>query len=157
MAETNARPFTPTEERIGSFVIHYVAKLNTWLYRLSGGRVFGTWLRGAPIGLLGYRGRKSGAWRTTPLLYLEDGERILLVASKGGMSHHPLWYRNLEASPDCEFQIGSVSRKMRARTASDEEKQRYWPRLVAMYRDYADYQARTTRRLPVVILEPRQA
>jgi deazaflavin-dependent oxidoreductase (nitroreductase family) len=155
MAETTARALTPTEERIGGFVIHYVARLNTWLYRLSGGRVFGTWLRGAPIGLLSYRGRRTGEWRTTPLLYLEDGDRVIVVGSKGGMSQHPWWYRNLQARPDCEFEIGSSKRAMRARTASDEERATLWPRLVAMYRDFADYQARTTRDIPVVILEPR--
>jgi F420H(2)-dependent quinone reductase len=153
MPET--RPFSPTEEKIGSFVIRYIAKLNTWLYRASGGKVFGTWLRGAPIGLLVYRGRKSGRTLTTPLLYLKDGERVVIVASKGGMSHHPVWYLNLVASPDCEFEISSERRQYRARTAGGDEKQAYWPRLVTMYPDYADYQARTDRQIPVVVLDPR--
>ena len=155
MAETKARPFTPTEERVGSFVIHWISMLNTALYRLSGGRLLGTWIRGAPIGLLSHQGRKSGEWRTAPLLYLEDGDRIVIVASKGGMSHHPWWYRNLEANPDCAFEIGSRKRTMRARTASPAERKGYWPRLVAMYADYDSYQARTTREIPVVVLEPR--
>ena len=150
-----ARPFTPTEERIGSAVIHYVARLNTWIYRASRGKIFGKWLRGAPVGLLTYRGRKSGRTLTTPLLYLRDGERILMVASKGGMAHHPLWYQNLIGQPDCEFEIGSERRAYRARTASHEEKRALWPKLVAMYPDYDDYQARTDRDIPVVILEPR--
>ncbi|MGH7898906.1 MAG: nitroreductase family deazaflavin-dependent oxidoreductase [Candidatus Binatia bacterium] len=150
-----ARPFTPTEERIGSAFIHYVARVNTWLYRASGGRVFGKWLHGAPIGLLTYRGRKSRGKFTTPLLYLRDGDRIVIVASKGGMSHHPLWYRNLVDGPECEFEIGSQRRPYRARTATPEEKKSYWPRLVAMYPDYGAYQARTDRDIPVVILEPR--
>jgi deazaflavin-dependent oxidoreductase (nitroreductase family) len=150
-----ARPFTPTEERIGGAVIHYIAKLNTWIYRASGGKIFGKWLRGAPIGLLTYRGRKSGRSLTTPLLYLSDGDRVVVVASKGGMSHHPLWYQNLVAHPDCEFDIGTQRRAYRARTGTPEEKQAYWPRLTAMYPDYQDYQARTDRDIPVVILEPR--
>jgi len=150
-----ARPFTPTEEKIGSAFIHYVAKLNTWVYRASGGKIFGKWLRGAPVGLLNYRGRKSGRSLTTPLLYLADGEKILIVASKGGMAHNPLWYENLVAQPDCEFEVGSEKRPYRARTASPEEKRAAWPKLVAMYPDYADYQARTDRDIPVVILEPR--
>ncbi|MGH7899728.1 MAG: nitroreductase family deazaflavin-dependent oxidoreductase [Candidatus Binatia bacterium] len=149
------RPFTPTEERIGSFVIHYIAKLNTWIYRASGGKIFGRWLRGAPVGLLAYRGRKTGRALTTPLLYLRDGERVLVVASKGGMSHHPLWYRNLVDNPDCEFEIGSERRKYRARTVAREERTKYWPELAKMYPDYDDYQARTDREIPVVILEPR--
>jgi F420H(2)-dependent quinone reductase len=150
-----AKPFSPTEEKLGSFFIHYVAKLNTLLYRVSGGKIFGTWLRGAPIGLLTYRGRKSGRTMTTPLLYLRDGDKILIVASKGGMSHHPLWYVNLVAEPECEFEIGSDKRAYRARTASPDERKAYWTPLVAMYRDYADYQARTEREIPVVVLEPR--
>jgi deazaflavin-dependent oxidoreductase (nitroreductase family) len=150
-----ARPFTPTEERIGSTVIHYIAKLNTWIYRSSGGKIFGTWLRGAPVGLLTYRGRKTGRMLTTPLLYLKDGDRVVVVGSKGGMSRHPLWYRNLVEHPDCQFEIGSDRRVYRARTATPAEKNAYWPRLVAMYPDYQDYQARTDRDIPVVVLEPR--
>jgi deazaflavin-dependent oxidoreductase (nitroreductase family) len=149
-----ARPFTPTEEKIGSTFIHYVARLNTWLYRASGGRIFGKWLRGAPIGLLIYRGRKTGNTFTTPLLYLRDGNRVLIVGSKGGMAQHPLWYRNLVDNPDCEFEIGSERRPYRARTGTPEEKKVHWPRLVAMYPDYDAYQARTDRDIPVVILEP---
>ena len=149
------KPFTPTEEKFGSIVIHYVAKLNTLLYRASGGKIFGTWLRGAPIGLLVYKGRKSGRTLTTPLLYLKDGEKIVIVASKGGMSHHPLWYVNLVDQPDCEFEIGTERRKYRARTAGNDERAAYWPRLTAMYHDYDDYQARTDRQIPVVVLEPR--
>ena len=150
-----ARPFTPTEEKIGSTFIHWVARLNTWVYRASGGKIFGKWLRGAPVGLLSYRGRKSGRTLTTPLLYLRDGEKLVIVASKGGMSKNPLWYDNLVANPDCEFEIGAERKSYRARTASSEERQGYWPKLVAMYRDYADYQARTDRQIPVILLEPR--
>ena len=150
-----ARPYSPTEEKVGSIFIHYVAKLNTLLYRMSGGKIFGKWLRGAPIGLLVYKGRKSGRTMTTPLLYLRDGDKIVVVASKGGMSHHPLWYVNLVAVPECEFEIGSDKRPYRARTAGAEERARYWTPLVAMYPDYDDYQARTDRQIPVVVLEPR--
>lgn len=155
MAQTTSRPFTPTEERIGSIVIRYTSRLNAWVYRRTGGKWFGTWLHGERIGLLTHRGRKSGQMHTSPLLYLEDGPRLVIVASKGGMSKHPLWYLNLTANPDCDFQIGSTSRPMRARTASPEDKQFYWPRIVALNGDFAGYQARTTRDIPVVILEPR--
>lgn len=77
-----------------------------------------------------------------------------MVASKGGMDHHPMWYWNLRANPDVEIEIGRERRRMRARTASAEEKREYWPRLCAIYPDWADYQARTKRDIPVVILEP---
>jgi deazaflavin-dependent oxidoreductase (nitroreductase family) len=129
--------------------------LNTWLYRTSGGRLGGTWLQGAPILLLTTKGRKSGEPRTTPLLYLRDGNDLVLVASKGGMSHHPLWFRNLEATPDVEVEIGTDRTAMRARRASEQEKAALWPRLVGIYSDFAIYQARTARNIPVVILSPR--
>jgi deazaflavin-dependent oxidoreductase (nitroreductase family) len=155
MAETTAKPFTPTQEKLGTFVIGWISLANTWIYRLSGGRVGGRWMYGAPVLLLTVTGRKSGQPRTTPLLYLADGDNLVVVASKGGMSHHPLWYANLQANPDVEVEVGSEKRKMRARTASVTEKAALWPRLVKMYPDYDAYQARTTRDIPVVILSPR--
>ena len=155
MVAKTPRAFTPTEERIGSVVVKVMSNLNTWIYRASGGRIGGRFLRGAPVLLLNTTGRKSGQTRTAPLLYLEDGDRYVVVASKGGMSHHPLWFRNLEASPLVEVEIGRRKLPMTARRATTSEKETLWPRLVAMYRDYADYQARTERDIPVVILTPR--
>jgi deazaflavin-dependent oxidoreductase (nitroreductase family) len=148
-------PWTPAQERVANVVIRVMSTLNVWAYRASGGRIGGRFLRGAPVCLVTTRGRKSGEPRVAPLLYLADGERVVIVASKGGMAKHPLWYGNLVAHPDCEVEIGATKRAMRARTASAEEKAALWPRLVAMYRDYDDYQARTERDIPVVILEPR--
>ena len=101
------------------------------------------------------RGKRSGEPRTVALLYLSVRDDLVLVASKGGMSHHPAWYHNMTANPDVEVQVGSTTRRMRARRASDAQKAVLWPRLVAMYRDYDDYQARTTRDIPVMILSPR--
>lgn len=149
--------YSPRQERIASVVIRVMSVLNVWLYRASGGRIGGRFLRGAPICLLTTRGRRTGEPRVAPLLYLAEGENVVIVASKGGMSKHPLWYLNLLADPDCEVEIGSTRRAMRARTASAEEKAALWPRLVAMYPDYDDYQARTDRDIPVVVLEPRRA
>lgn len=149
------RPFTALEVAIANPIIRVMSRLNTWAYRLTGGRLGGTFLRGAPVMLMTVTGRKTGRRLTVPLLYLADGRRVVTVASKGGMDHHPLWYHNLVAHPDVEVQIGSDVRPMRARTADDGERTRYWPKLVAIYRDYADYQARTERVIPVVVLEPR--
>ena len=154
-AEKAPRPYTPTEEKIGNVLIKWMSRANTWVYRASGGRLWSRWLHGAPVMLLTTTGRKSGEPRTVPLLYLRDGDNIVCVASKGGMSKHPLWYRNLEANTDCEVEIGSTRTPMRARRASDEEKAALWPRLVAMYKDFDDYQARTERNIPVLILSPR--
>ena len=129
--------------------------VNTWVFKASDGRLGNRFLRGAPVLLLSYTGRKTGELRTTPPIYLADGDRMLLVASKGGSKRHPLWYRNLQANPDCEVQIGRERIKCHARTASPEEKAALWPRLVEIYRDYDDYQTRTRREIPVVILVSR--
>ncbi|HZR81122.1 MAG TPA: nitroreductase family deazaflavin-dependent oxidoreductase [Candidatus Binatia bacterium] len=155
MAETRLPPYTPAQERFGSAVVKVMTALNVWIYRLSEGRIWGKFLRGAPVCLLTTIGRRSGEPRTVALLYLLDGDDVVVVASKGGMSKNPLWYRNLEANPDVELQIGSVKRAMRAERVSDEEKAALWPRLTAMYRDFDDYQGRTARNIPVVRLKPR--
>ena len=148
------RPYTKTEIAIANPVIKLMSRLNTWAYRATGGRVGGKFRSGAPVMLLTTIGRKSGRRLTIPLLYLRDEGRILTVASKGGMDHHPLWYRNLVANPAVDVQIGAETNAMQAHTASDAEKSALWP-LVAMYPYYATYQARTARNIPVVVLTPR--
>ena len=158
MASTESkapRPFSAREERFAKPIIKAMSHANTWLYRVSGGRFGATWLRGAPVMLLTTIGRKSKQPRTSPLLYLRDGNDIAIVGSQGGMSKDPLWVANLEANPDCEVEIGSVRTLMRARRMSDKEKAEIWPRLTKMYRDFDDYQARTTRNIPVFRLSPR--
>jgi len=149
------RPYTKTEVAIANPLIKVMSALNTWVYRATGGRIGGRFLRGAPVMLLTTVGRKSGRRLTVPLLYLRDDERVLCVASKGGMDQHPLWYHNLVANPEVEIQIGSDVQPMRAHTAAEAERAAYWPRLVEMYPDYADYQARTERIIPVIVLTPR--
>lgn len=132
---------------------------HVFLYRKTGGRIGGKFRlgsafpKGLPVLLLTTVGRKSGVKRTAPLLYIEDGGRVVLVASQGGMPKHPLWYENLSANPDVEVQIRSAVRKLKARTASPEERAALWPRLVAHYPDFADYQSWTERTIPVVLLE----
>jgi deazaflavin-dependent oxidoreductase (nitroreductase family) len=131
------------------------------LYRLTGGRVGGTWRVGAgwrrpvPICLVEHRGRRTGKLRTTPLVYLRDGEDVVVVASQAGRPQHPLWFRNLEADPDVTVQVRRERVPMRAHTAGAEERARLWPRLVALYPDYDSYQSWTDREIPVVVLEPR--
>lgn len=146
--------FTPAQERVGHLVIRVMSALNVWIFRWSKGRIGGRFLRGAPVLLLTSTGRKSGRPRTTPLLYLRDGERLVVVASKGGFSTNPLWYGNVAANPRVEVELAGERRAMLAHRASGAEKQRLWPKLVAMYRDFDDYQARTERDIPVVILSP---
>lgn len=154
-AKKMPRPFTAAEERIARPVIRVMSAVNTWIYRASGGRLGGKWMYGAPILLLTTTGRKSGEKRTAPLLYLEDGQRVILVGSQGGMSKDPQWVKNVDADADVEIEIGSRKRAMRARRGTREEKAHYWPALCKMYPDYADYQARTIREIPILVLDPR--
>jgi F420H(2)-dependent quinone reductase len=129
--------------------------VHTLVYRASGGRV-GQRLPGlSPILLLDHVGAKSGTKRTIPLLYVKDADDIVLVASKGGHPKHPAWFHNLKANPDTTVQIGSERRQVRARVANPEERKRLWPVAVATYSDYATYQERAEREIPVVILERR--
>jgi deazaflavin-dependent oxidoreductase (nitroreductase family) len=155
MPERTIQPYTARQEKVGNAVVKVMSALNIWAYRASGGKIGGTFLRGAPVMLLTTTGCKSGKPRSAPLIYLERGDDLVIVASKGGMSHHPAWYRNLEANPDVEVEIGKERREMRARRVSDEEKADLWPDLTRIYRDYDDYQARTDRNIPVVVLSPR--
>lgn len=134
-----------------------VAGLHTLAYRVTGGRV-GHWIPGirGRMLLLDHVGAKSGTRRTSPLLYIDDGDDVVIVASKGGFPKHPAWFHNLMANPDTTAQIGSERRPVHARTATAEERRRLWPLLVEAYGGYADYQARSKgREIPLVILEPR--
>lgn len=149
------RPFTAREVAIANPIIRLMSRVNTWAYRVTGGRLGNKWIHGEPILLLTVTGRKSGRPLTYPLVFLADGEKKIVVASKGGMDKHPLWYLNLVANPDVQVQVGSETRSMRAHTADDAERAHYWPKIVALNRDFDDYQARTTRKIPVVVLTPR--
>jgi deazaflavin-dependent oxidoreductase (nitroreductase family) len=125
------------------------------ILRLSGGRVLGSAF-GMPVVELHTVGRTSGLPRSTMLTApITDGDRIVLVASKGGDDRDPDWYRNLMAHPDTELTIAGQRRPMRARRASAAEKAELWPRVVAAYKGYAGYQTRTERDIPLVICEPR--
>jgi deazaflavin-dependent oxidoreductase (nitroreductase family) len=130
--------------------------LHTVAYRATGGRI-GHTAPGMPtILLLDHVGAKSGKKRTSPLLYLRDGEDIVMVASKGGFPKNPAWFYNLKANPETTVQIRSERLPVRARVATPEERERLWPLAVRQYRGYDDYQARSKgREIPMVILEPR--
>ena len=115
----------------------------------------GAHLVGAPVLLLTVKGRKTGKTRTTPLMYLSDETKIVIVASKGGDQMHPAWYLNLHANPEVSVQIGKEKSSMLATTATAKEKARLWPKLVMMFKPYAEYQANTSRDIPVVLLSKR--
>ncbi len=108
---------------------------------------------GRPTLLLTTRGRKSGEPRTLPLIYARDGEDVLVVASRGGAPNHPRWYLNLEADPDVEVQVKGDRFHARARTATAQERPRLWEIVTKVFPDYLEYQTRTTREIPVVVLE----
>jgi deazaflavin-dependent oxidoreductase (nitroreductase family) len=122
---------------------------------LTGGQVLGSAF-GMPVVELHTTGRRSGRPRSTMLTApVIDGDRVVLVASKGGDDRDPDWYRNLVAHPDIELTIAGRRRPMRARPASPQQKAELWPRVVAAYPGYGSYQHRTERDIPLVICEPR--
>jgi deazaflavin-dependent oxidoreductase (nitroreductase family) len=125
------------------------------LYRASHGLI-GHRVPGAPpMLLLDHMGAKSSKLRTTPLVYLRDGENVVLVAAKGGHPKNPAWFHNLRANPDTTVQIGSTRKAVHARVAVPAERKRLWPKAVQLYGGYGGYQRRTERKIPLVILEPR--
>lgn len=134
--------------------IKWSSAVHLFWYRMTGGLIGGSAL-GAPVLLLTTTGRKSGRARTTPLLYLEDGENFVVVGSNGGNDNHPAWFLNLRANPQAEIEIRNERTPVRAEIASSEERARLWPKLVEMYSGYARYQQETRREIPVVRL--RQA
>jgi deazaflavin-dependent oxidoreductase (nitroreductase family) len=129
---------------------------HTLIYRASGGLI-GHQVPGAPPTLLlTHVGAKSGQKRVSPLTYTKgDGDDLVLVASKGGYPKNPAWFHNLKATPDTVVQVGREHRPVHARVATDEERERLWPRVVENYGGYAEYQKRTDRKIPLVILERR--
>ncbi|MGE7383983.1 nitroreductase family deazaflavin-dependent oxidoreductase [Streptomyces sp. NPDC004126] len=134
-------------------------KPGTWqrdhvrLYVESGGAEGRFW-RGTQTLLLTTVGRVSGNPVRTPLIYGEAEGRYLVVASKGGDAEHPLWYRNLSARPDVRIQVGPEIIQGTARTATAEEREAYWPVMVGHWPAYDEYQAKTDREIPVVVIEP---
>jgi F420H(2)-dependent quinone reductase len=136
-----------------TFFIKWMSRINTWLYRSTKGKLGGTFQK-SPVALLTTAGRKTGEKRVSPLIYLRDGERVIVVASRGGSDKHPLWYLNLKADPKVSVQIKDEVLQLRARDATAEEREQYWPRLVELYPPYQDYQSWTERTIPIVICEP---
>ncbi|SDZ16290.1 deazaflavin-dependent oxidoreductase, nitroreductase family [Saccharopolyspora shandongensis] len=122
-------------------------------YEGSGGTK-GTTLRGLPVIVLTTKGNKSGKLRKTPLMRVEHDGTYAAVASLGGAPKHPVWYYNVLSNPTVELQDGPTRRDYVAREVTGDEKALWWSRAVAAYPDYADYQVKTTREIPVFVLEP---
>jgi len=131
----------------------WATKLHAAVYRATGGGIGGRMVN-SPVLLLITTGRKSGKERITPLLYLEDGEDFVIVASNGGTSGHPAWWLNLQAKPEANVEVGGEKVRVRTEETTGEEKRRLWDRVVEMYPTYEDYQRRTDREIPVILLKP---
>jgi deazaflavin-dependent oxidoreductase (nitroreductase family) len=141
-------PDSPDEVRISP--VGWVAK-QARLYEESGGTE-GTTAGGAPCLLLDYRGRRSGAWHRTVLIYGRDGDTYLIVGSNGGSDDHPLWFGSLLENPEVRVRVGAERFPAIAETLSAEEKARVWPHLVTVFPQYEEYRRKTSRDIPVVRL-----
>ncbi|CQD23653.1 AclJ protein [Mycolicibacterium conceptionense] len=158
MANT-PRPLSPKQvERLNAkstgTAIKWMSRAQTWIFKKSRGRIGDKFLRGAEVGILTTIGRKSGEERDSPLLFLQEGKRIVLVASQGGRATNPMWYLNLVANPRVKFQTKRETLDLVARDATDAERDEYWPKLDAMYADFANYRSYTDRKIPIVICDP---
>jgi deazaflavin-dependent oxidoreductase (nitroreductase family) len=129
-------------------------KFNVPIYRLSRGRIFGK-IGTAPVLLLTSTGRRSGQQRTAPVVFLADGERQIVIGSNAGHARTPAWSYNLQANPDAEIEIGAKRRKVRARVAEGEERAELWRKVNEMYEGFDSYDANTSRKIAVFVLEPR--
>ena len=135
-----------------SLVVKSASALHRGIYAASGGRA-GSRIAGMSVFLLTTIGRKTGKRRTVPLTYISDGDSIVLVASYGGRPHNPAWFENLMAAGEGEVTIGRERRAVHAHRATPEERARLWPRIVETYDGYEAYQAKTTREIPLAILD----
>ena len=145
-------PFPPPGT-LKAKLVNLIPRTNVIVYRWSNGR-FGGSMQDLPVLILHTVGRKSGKARQSPLLYIQDGEDYVVVGSRGGSDAPPAWWLNLQATPEATIEIKGTKRPVSARSATAEEKATYWPRLSAGYPFYDDYQARTTRDVPVIVLTP---
>lgn len=129
-------------------------KLNVPVYRLSGGRLMNKVGTG-PVLLLTSTGRRSGQKRTAPVLYLKDGDQLVVIGSNAGNVRAPAWSHNLKANPEAEVEIGRERRQVRGRVAEGEERAELWRKVNQMYEGFDDYDAKTSREISVFVLEPR--
>jgi deazaflavin-dependent oxidoreductase (nitroreductase family) len=132
---------------------HLFGREHVRSYRETGGELGHDWKEGSTILLLTTVGRRSGERRTKPLIYARDGDHYVVVASQGGRPTHPDWYHNLVANPEVEVQVMDDVFRAHARTAEGEERERLWQKANEVWPHYDEYATRTTRRIPVVVLE----
>lgn len=148
------KPITEGQLKFIKPAISVFGRLNSWVYKASGGRLM-RHFNGGEICVVTMKGAKTGKIRDIPLMYVPYNEGVLLVASLGGAPRHPTWYYNLIAHPDIEVEVRGRKSKLRARRATPEEKVALWSLCCKHYPPYDEYQARTERDIPVFICEPR--
>jgi deazaflavin-dependent oxidoreductase (nitroreductase family) len=154
-----SRPLKPKQidslnsAKVGT-AIKWMSKANTWIFKKTDGKFGNKFLKGAEVGILTTTGRKTGEARDSPLLFLQEGKRIVLVASQGGRATNPMWYLNLKANPAITFQTKKETLTLTAREATDPERDEYWPKLDAMYPDFVNYRSYTDRKIPIIICDP---
>ena len=134
--------------------IKWMSKAQTFVFKKTNGKFGDKFLKGSEVGILTTTGRKSGEARDSPLLFLQEGPRIILVASQGGRATNPMWYLNLVANPSITFQTKKEKLKLTAREATDAERDEYWPKLDAMYPDFINYRSFSDRKIPIIICDP---
>lgn len=145
--------YSRASQQMGATGLRWTGKLNIPLYRLSGGRIGGR-IAKAPVLLLTTTGRKSGQRRTAPVVYLTDGENLVVIGSNAGHGRTPAWSLNLKANPDAEIEVGRERRPVRARVAEGEERAELWGKHNEQYSGFDEYEARTDRDIALFILEP---
>jgi len=159
------RPLSPKQveglnSKAAGIGIKWMSRCNTWAFKATGGRLGSKWRGGSnrfsappPVGILTTTGRKSGEARESPLIFLREGDRVILVASQGGRANNPMWYLNAQANPQVKFRIKNEVLNLTSRDATDEEREQYWPKLDAIYPDFANYRTYTDRKIPILICE----
>ncbi len=145
--------YSRASQAMGATGLRWTGKLNIPLYRLSGGRIGGR-ISEAPVLLLTTTGRKSGQQRTAPVVYLADGENLVVIGSNAGHSRTPAWSLNLKANPKAEVEVGRRRRQVRARVAEGEERADLWRKHNEQYSGFDEYEARTDRDIALFVLEP---
>ncbi len=148
------RTFSRFSMALPAGALRVSGKLNVPLYRLSRGRLGGRIGR-APVLLLTTVGRRSGQPRTAPVLYLADGDRLVVIGSNAGNENTPAWALNLQANPEADVEVGADRRPVRARVTEGEERAELWRRMNDQYGGFEAYRERTERHIPVFVLEPR--
>jgi deazaflavin-dependent oxidoreductase (nitroreductase family) len=146
--------YSRASQAMGARGLRWIGKLNIPLYRVSGGRIGGR-INEAPVLLLTTTGRKSGQQRTAPVVYLADGENLVVIGSNAGHSRTPAWSLNLKATPEAEVEVGRARRQVRARVAEGEERTDLWRKHNEQYSGFDEYEARTDRDIALFVLEPR--